>query len=388
MTDHPSESDVLDALIIGAGIVGVCVALACARAGLRAVLVERAQPTQGATAAAMGHVVAMGESPAQWALTRYGQQLWRTRALPRQAEYAEPGTLWIAADSEEMAEAERKHQLYEAHGAASRMLTAAELHAAEPNLRPGLPGALLVPHDGILAPPAAALAFLAEAQSLGVGFVPGEVLSAGHGEVLLAGGTALRARTIVLATGAALELLPAPGLVRKRKGHLLTTRPSTPLVQHQLVELGYLKSAHTCQASGTDEASVAFNVQPRSGGRLLVGSSRQFGDEAGAVRPELLDRMLARATEYLPALATLAMERAWTGFRAATPDGLPLIGPCPALSGDASLYLATGHEGLGITTSLATAELVVDTLLRRASAIPREPYLPDRLAGRLAAGAQ
>jgi glycine/D-amino acid oxidase-like deaminating enzyme len=386
MTARPGPSDVL---VIGAGIVGVAVALACARAGLRVVIVERAQPAQGATAAAMGHVVAMGESPAQWALTRYGQRLWRSCALPLEAEYAEPGTLWIAAGSEEMAEAERKHRLFAAHGVSSRILTANELRAAEPGLRSGLHGALLVHEDGILAPPVASLAFLAEAQSLGALFVQGDVVRAGHGEVLLAGGTALRAQTIVLATGAALELLPTPGLVRKRKGHLVITRPSPPLVKCQLVELGYLKSAHAHEAPGhrapgTDEGSVAFNVQPRSGGRLLVGSSRQFGDEADTVRPELLVRMLARATEYLPALATLPIERAWTGFRAATPDSLPLIGPCVALSGDASLYLATGHEGLGITTALATAELVVDTLLHRASAIPREPYLPDRLA----AGAQ
>ena len=40
--------------------------------------------------------------------------------------------------------------------------------------------------------------------------------------------------------------------------------------------------------------------------------------------------------------------------------------------------LATGHEGLGITTSLATAKLLVDQILGRRSAIPIEPYLPSR----------
>ena len=45
---------------------------------------------------------------------------------------------------------------------------------------------------------------------------------------------------------------------------------------------------------------------------------------------------------------------------------------------DPRLYLATGHEGLGITTSLATGKLVADQILRRATAIPFEPYLPDR----------
>jgi len=76
----------------------------------------------------------------------------------------------------------------------------------------------------------------------------------------------------------------------------------------------------------------------------------------------------------MPAIASLSVIRCWTGFRPATPDNLPLIGP----SAEPGLYLATGHEGLGITTCLATARLIVDELLGRESAIPREPYLPAR----------
>lgn len=77
----------------------------------------------------------------------------------------------------------------------------------------------------------------------------------------------------------------------------------------------------------------------------------------------------------MPSLAGLSVIRTWTGFRAATPDGLPLIGP--AGSSD-RLWLATGHEGLGITTSLGTARLVTDEVLGREPAIPIAPYLPGR----------
>jgi glycine/D-amino acid oxidase-like deaminating enzyme len=188
----------------------------------------------------------------------------------------------------------------------------------------------------------------------------------------------------VLATGTALDLLERVGgdcadlpLVRKRKGHLLITDRYPGLVRHQLVELGYLKSAHASTAD-----SVACNVQPRATGQLLIGSSRQFGDEDLDVRPELLARMMARATEYLPVLAGLSSVRVWTGFRAATEDKLPLIGL--ASPRDASLYLATGHEGLGITTSLATAELLVDQIVGRPSKIAPEPYLPSRFVRQVA----
>jgi len=90
----------------------------------------------------------------------------------------------------------------------------------------------------------------------------------------------------------------------------------------------------------------------------------------------IVTAMLQRAVEYMPGLAKLKSIRTWTGFRAATPDKLPLIGPSEV----SNVYLATGHEGLGITTSLATAKLLADQILKRTPEIPFEPYLPLRLA--------
>jgi glycine/D-amino acid oxidase-like deaminating enzyme len=109
----------------------------------------------------------------------------------------------------------------------------------------------------------------------------------------------------------------------------------------------------------------------------LIGSSRQYGAEHKEVDREIVTRMLQRAQDYMPGLAQTSAIRVWTGFRAATPDKLPLIGAWPE---DSTLYLATGHEGLGITTSLATARLVVDQILGRKPSIPAEPYLPSRTA--------
>ena len=160
--------------------------------------------------------------------------------------------------------------------------------------------------------------------------------------------------------------------VRKRKGHLVITDRYPGYVHHQLVELGYLKSAHSSVGD-----SVAFNVQPRKTGQLLIGSSRQFGAEHSEVDQHILSAMLQRAALYLPGIFTLSAIRVWTGFRAATPDKLPLIGAHPL---DPSILLATGHEGLGITTSLATAELVADLLTNKNSAISTAPYAPSRYA--------
>ena len=163
-----------------------------------------------------------------------------------------------------------------------------------------------------------------------------------------------------------------PGLeIKKRKGHLVITDRYPGFVQHQLVELGYLKSAHSLTAD-----SVAFNIQPRKTGQLLIGSSRQYNVDDSRVDTSILSRMLARAVEYLPGLGKLSSLRTWTGFRAATPDKLPLIGPDVDHQ---RLYLATGHEGLGITTSLGTAKLLLAQIIHRETAIPVAPYLPARV---------
>jgi glycine/D-amino acid oxidase-like deaminating enzyme len=89
----------------------------------------------------------------------------------------------------------------------------------------------------------------------------------------------------------------------------------------------------------------------------------------------MLVRMLQRAQEYMPGLAQMSTLRSWTGFRAATPDKLPLIGQ---LTGDKSMFLATGHEGLGITTALGTARILADQITGAKPEIPVEPYLPSR----------
>ena len=192
------------------------------------------------------------------------------------------------------------------------------------------------------------------------------------GCVRLADGEEVAARIIVNATGTGAPELAAGVEIRKRKGHLLITDRYPGFVRHQLVELGYLKSAHSVSSD-----SVAFNVQPRRTGQLLIGSSRQYGAESSEVESGILMRMLQRAQEYMPALSSLLAIRAWTGFRAATPDKLPLIGP---MGGGTTNFLASGHEGLGITTSLGTARILADHITGSQPAIPIDPYLPSRLA--------
>src|SRR5205085_12303360 len=135
-----------DVVVIGAGIVGAACAAECAAEKLSVAIVEARLVGGGATAAGMGHLVVMDDSEAQFALTRYSQTLWNELQddLPREVEHDACGTIWVAADEEEMAEVRRKEQFYSARGVAVEVLDAQSLAEAEPNLRPGLVGGLRV----------------------------------------------------------------------------------------------------------------------------------------------------------------------------------------------------------------------------------------------------
>ena len=362
-----------DVIVLGAGIVGSACAMEFVRAGFRVAVVEREEALSGATAAGMGHVVAMDGSPAQLAITNYSRSLWRELApdLPDDVELEVRGTIWVAVDEDEMREVHAKRETFGAAGIESQVLDSRELADAEPNLRPGLAGGLLVPGDCVIHPPAAAAFFLGEAIRGGAVLLRGQPAERiANGRVTLKDGASYSADKIVVATGVDTNLLRwLP--IQKRKGHLIITDRYPGFLHHQLVELGYTKSAHSIT---TD--SVAFNIQPRPNGQVIIGSSRQYSSETEGVEPRMLETMLQRAQSYMPALAQMPGIRSWAGFRAATPDKLPLIGA----TSDPGIFVAVGFEGLGITSAPGAARLLVDSLLGRASEIDRTPFLPSRVA--------
>src|SRR5207253_1119670 len=124
---------------------------------------------------------------------------------------------------------------------------------------------------------------------------------------------------------------------------------------------GYLTSAHVMTSE-----SVAFNVQPRATGQVLIGSSRELVGWDATINRAILSRMVARAAEFMPALGDLSIVRCWTGFRPATDDKLPLIGWWEEIPG---LLVAAGHEGLGITTATGTAEIIAALVTGTESAL-------------------
>jgi glycine/D-amino acid oxidase-like deaminating enzyme len=366
-----------DVVVIGAGVVGAACAVALARERLRVLIVEADFPGGGTTGVAMGHVVVMDDSEPQLALSAYSRRLWAEMAseLPADCEDERRGTLWLAESDEELEAARSKREVYTRHGVAAEVVDERTLREMEPHLRPGLAGALFVNDDSVLYPPAAARYFVTRARRLGAELCERcTVTEIGARSVTLrdrAGAvTVVTTDAVVNAAGVDAPRL-TPGLpIIPRKGHLVITDRYPGLCNSQLVELGYLHSAHTLTG-----ASVAFNVQPRATGQVLIGSSRELVGRDPAINRVLLREMLRRAVEFIPTLGGCAAIRAWTGFRPATPDKLPLIGRWEPVDG---LWIAAGHEGLGITMAPGTAELIAAGITGRTLAIDPAPFAPGR----------
>jgi len=358
-----------DLIVVGAGIVGAACADYASAQGLKVAIVESGTIGGGTTAAAMGHLVAVDGVPAEVALAHYSLGLWEAFADLAQAEFSRCGTLWVAGDEADSARIPDKLARLTAAGVHAEALDARQLYALEPALVPGLGGGVLVAGEAVVYPPGVARHLVDRAPQQGAKLFRRRAALADDG-VTLDDTTRLHGPVLV-ATGSVLaELLPELPL-RLRKGHLVITDRYPGLIHHQLLELHYADSAH-----GEADASVAFNVQPRPTGQLLIGSSREFGKLGAEVSMPIVRRMLDRALHFLPALRELQALRIWTGQRPDSIDGLPYIGRVPQR---VDLWVAAGHEGLGVTTSLGTARLLVDQFLGRVPALDPAPYDPARV---------
>ena len=372
-----TSAPAFDVAIVGGGIVGCACAWMACQAGLRVALFEAQRIGAGATAAGMGHLVVIDEDPAELALARLSMALWPRWEGWQSIERRTAGTLWIAETEAQARAAQAKRERLAQADWPADWLDPAALRAAEPRLAHDLAGALHVANDEIAYGPGMAAALAADVRAHGARVEEmAPVARLEDGGVLLQDGRRFAAGHVLLAAGCDSTRLwrgTAPLALRPRKGQLAITDRYPGWIRHALVELGYVDSAH-----GQEAESVAFNAQPRASGQVLLGSSRRFGDDTASVDVALLARMVRRARRFLPDIGALQMLRSWTGLRPSTPDGRPLIGRVPGERAGATQWIASGHEGLGLTTAMGTARLWLDLLLGLAPSIDPAPYAPGR----------
>src|SRR5579864_1437083 len=159
----------MDVLVIGAGIVGTACAQELAGAGLSVGVLERSQPGSGATAAGMGHILALDDSEAQITLTAYSRRLWHERqdGATDRTEFRATGTMWVASNEDEMGAIELRRDFYRKHGVEAEVVGRDRLYDLEPALAPGMTGGMRIPEDAVLYPPVAAVEMLDRAVQAG-----------------------------------------------------------------------------------------------------------------------------------------------------------------------------------------------------------------------------
>ncbi|HEX5053622.1 MAG TPA: FAD-binding oxidoreductase [Planctomycetota bacterium] len=391
-------AETADVVVVGGGIIGCSVVHHLAQLlprSARLVLVDRG-PIAGATSGScMGHLMVTPDDAQEYAFSSASVRMWRE--LHERApvfDYNPTGALYLADTPEDLELLPVLQQQFRDHGDEAFVLDPPQLREREPGLAHDLPGALYYPGDGVVLPMLGAGAMLREAmqQNVHVDVRPG---CAVHGfdrdgdrvAAVHTGDGKIATRTVVNATGVwAPELAGMLGQPRlpiyPRAGNLAITGHHVTPIRTQLLEVSYLRFAHgVAQVDPTrtdgDPGGHAVNMQPQTHGGCLVGSTRQFRGMDRTLNRELLHRSLQRAQRYAPGLAAAPIVRTWVGLRPYAIDKHPLIGPWPPVRG---LFIAAGHEGLGISLAPITGLLLAQQIAGLSPAIDHTPYLPARFA--------
>ncbi len=301
-----------DAIVVGAGICGASAAHYLSARGLDVLVVDRAGVCAGTTGRGEGNVLVSDKLPGvERELALLGRDLWN-----------ELGRLFEAA------RVTRKGALVLDH-------PSGEINASlEPALADGI--RCLVEPDDLQVDPVGLTRSLLEPLPVLIG---GDVVAVCTGEVTLADGRELTAEHVIVATGPwACSLTGLP--VEPRKGQLVALKAPRDLIRHKLIEDSYAEAA----ASADARRFIASVIeQTLDGDEVLVGSSRERVGFDDRIDDAVTQAMLARAARFVPALAELPVARAWCGFRAWLPDGLPAVGAFGE-----RLWTSCGHEGSGV----------------------------------------
>lgn len=354
-----------DIAVIGAGLAGLCSALALADTGLDVVLLGDVRAGEASAAAAGILDANHGFAPDVLDLMRAARDRWPTflGALSERTGVAVPlsrdGVLELATT---VHDAERMAGLASPH---AEWLTAQELAALEPQLAHAQ-GALRFLHDGAVNP---LLLLKALKQAVGrhvhvralqqtvAAIVPGD--SATGVALTLADGTRISAMRVVVACGAWSASLPGIPM------HL----PVAP-VRGQLMSVASKALRHPVMLG-------AGYVVPRGDGRTILGGTEEHTGFDARHTSENLERIRGLAAAILPSLATASMLSTWAGLRPMTRDGLPIIGADAEFP---SVVYATGHGRNGILLAPETGVLVAAAVTGSAEPTVPGPFSPLRFS--------
>lgn len=211
-------------------------------------------------------------------------------------------------------------------------------------------GGLHAPRDGSVDPVKLVEALRADAVRLGVEMVTDTITSLTHSNGKASGvqGRAWHpAEHVVLAAGAwtgRIGNLPRPVSVEPVRG--------------QMVAYPWPGAAKPSIVYGRGGYVLHRN------GEALAGSTMEHAGFATEVTEAGVAEIRRRAESLLPAFAGKGIHRAWSGLRPGTPDGRPIVGREPDLTG---LWYATGHGRNGVLLAGITGTIIAQLLAGEAT---------------------
>jgi glycine oxidase len=253
------------------------------------------------------------------------------------------GVLQAAFSDDEMAKGKSEVAWQRQSGFTSEWLSAEEVRSRVPGISPEVLGAAFAPEDGALEPAALLKGLVKSAQEQGVTMVKDEEVV----ELLVDGSMVTGVCTSSQDRPAGAVLLAA-GAWSGRIGRLprpLTVEP----IRGQIAVLDW--------PSGQPRTVIygAGGYVLQRDGQAIVGSTMEYTGFDNSVTDAGLAAVQLAAARIYPSLEGATIRRSWAGLRPQTPDGRPMIGPDPHLSG---LWYATGHGRNGILLAAYTGDLL------------------------------
>jgi glycine oxidase len=364
-----------DAVVIGAGLIGLASAWRASQRGLSVLVVDRAPaPGEGASRVAAGMLAPVMEADfGEERLVRinlaarerwpgFAAELEERTGLP--TGYRDTGALIIAADRDDAEALRRLHEFQLSLGLEAEWVAPGRCRRLEPGLSPRISGGILAHGDG-QADPRATVRALAEAVpeiELGVEV---EAIEQERGRV-----TGVRTSNGVVECGAVVVAAGAwsPALAPDGAG------PPVRPVKGQILELR-VRGAMPEPITRVVRTPRCYLVA-RGDGRVVLGATMEEQGFDTTVTADGVYRLLEAAWEVVPEVAELELVEAGAGLRPGTPDNAAVVGP-GELDG---LVWATGHWRNGVLHAPLAGEVVADLLTGKALPDELAPLSPERFA--------
>lgn len=251
-------------------------------------------------------------------------------------------------------------------GVAAQPIAGADLTDFEPTLKPGLAGGFYYPQDAMVRPDLVNTQWSASLKARGVTFIEQcefQRLKRTQGRVTHVETTQgeLPVDVVVFATGAwSSRLADELGCrlpVQPGKGYSVTTQRPERCPRYPI-----LFPEHKVGVTPFDDG-------------YRIGSMMEFAGFDESIPPQRIAQLRASADVYLTAAATQAQEETWFGWRPMTWDSLPIIGPVP---GSEQCFLAVGHNMVGMSMAAATGKLIAEMVQGQSTHIDASAFSPAR----------